>query len=59
MDINIGLLVNLRKFIENECMVGLCYVEHGGALTHKHFQMFVRGNCSSILELNKKIKVCL
>jgi len=40
MDIDVTFLVKLRKFIE-ECMVGLCSVEHNGALTHKHFQMVV------------------
>jgi hypothetical protein len=27
IDMNIAFLVKLRKFIEEECMVGLCYVE--------------------------------
>ena len=27
MDINIALLVMLRRFIKEECMAGLCYVE--------------------------------
>ena len=40
-NIDIALLVNLRKFIEDKCMVGLCCVERDGALTHKHFQMVV------------------
>lgn len=39
MDINIGFLVKLRKVIEEECIV-----ECGGALTHKHFQMVVKGD---------------
>ena len=43
-DINIRLLVNLRRFIEEECISGLCSVERGGALTHKHFQMMVKKN---------------
>ena len=28
IDINIAFLVKLRKFIEEECLVGLCFVEH-------------------------------
>lgn len=59
IDIDIGLFVNLRKFIEEECMSGLCCMEWGGALTHKHFQLIVIGNFSSLLVLNKNIKVCL
>lgn len=53
IDIDIRCLVNLRKFIEEECMAGLCYVEQGGALTHKHFQVVVKGNFSSLSILNK------
>lgn len=34
-------------------------MERGGTLTHKHFQMVMKGNFSSLLMLNKKIKVCL
>jgi hypothetical protein len=34
-------------------------VERGGALTHKHFQMVMKGNFSSLLMLNKNIKVYL
>ena len=37
-------------------MARLCSMEHGGALTHKHFQMVMKGNPPV---LNKKIKVCL
>lgn len=33
--------------------------ERGGALIHKHFQMVVKGNFSSVPVLNKKIKVAL
>jgi hypothetical protein len=36
-DVDIGLLVNLRKFIEDECIVGLCSVERCGALTYISF----------------------
>jgi hypothetical protein len=43
----LALLVNLRKFIEEECMAGLCSMERGGALTHKHFQMVMKGHFSS------------
>ena len=56
MDIGIGLLVNLRKFIEEDCMVDLCSMGHCGALTHKHFQMVVKGNSSNLQVLNKKSK---
>ena len=34
-------------------------MERGGALIHKHFQMVVKGNFTSLPVLNKKIKVCL
>ena len=53
---DIGVFVNLREFIEEESMAGLCSVEHGGALIYKHFQMVVKGNFSSLPVLNKKIK---
>ena len=59
VDVDVGLLVNLRRFIEDHCFAGLCSVERGGALTHKHFQMMVKGNFTSLLVLNKKTKVCL
>jgi hypothetical protein len=26
MDIDVKLIVNLRKFVEDECMVGFCYM---------------------------------
>ena len=36
-------------------MAGLCSVDHGGVLLmHKHFQMMVKGNFSSLPVLNKK-----
>ena len=35
-NIDIDLLVSLRRFIEEECIVGLCFVERGGALMHTH-----------------------
>ena len=54
LDSDIGLLVNLRRFIEEECIADLRSVERGGALTHKHFQMLVKGNFSSLPVLNKK-----
>lgn len=53
IDIDIRFRVNLRKFIEEECMVELCSVEQGGALTHKHFQVIVKGKFSSLPVLNK------
>lgn len=34
-------------------------MECGKVLAHEHFQMVVRGDFSSLLELNNKIKVCL
>jgi hypothetical protein len=48
MGIDIALLVRLREFVEEECMVGLCFVERGGALTHEQFQMVVEGDFSSL-----------
>lgn len=59
VDVDIVLLMNLRRLIEDHCIARLCFVERGGALTHKHFQMMVKGNFSSLLVLNKQIKVCL
>jgi hypothetical protein len=47
-DIDIGLSVNLRKFIREECMAGLCYVEHARMLTHKHVQMVVKGYITTL-----------
>lgn len=38
--------------------MGLCLVERGGALMHKHFHMVVKGNSSSLLVLHKKFKIC-
>ena len=58
MKINVGLLFKLRKYIQEECMVGLCSIEQSGALTHDHFQLLVKGKFSSLPVLNKKIKVC-
>jgi hypothetical protein len=59
IDIDITLLVKLRKFIEEECMAELCSMERGGGLTHEHFQMVMKGNFSSLMVLTKKVKVCL
>ena len=60
MDVDVGFLVNLRRFIEEECMIALCSVEQGGVLTDKHFQMMVvKGDFSSLPVLNKRIEVCL
>ena len=41
--VDIVLLVNLRRFIEEHCIAGLSSMERGGALTHKHFQMMAGG----------------
>ena len=59
LDIDVGFFVNLRRFVEEECMVGLCSVEQGGALMHNHFQMTVKGNFSILPVLTKKIELCL
>ena len=40
-------------------MASLCSMERGCASMHKHFQMVLKRNSSSLLVLNKKIKVCL
>lgn len=47
-------LVSLGRFVEGHCIVGLCFVERGGALTHKHFQMVVKGNFTNLQVLNMK-----
>ena len=54
LDFDIGLLVNLRSFFEEQCIASLRFLERGGALMHKHFQMLVKGNFNSLLVLNKK-----
>lgn len=59
VDVGIAYSVNLKHFIEEECIARLCLVENGGALTHKHFQMVVKGNFSRLPMLNKKIKMCM
>lgn len=59
VDIDVSLFVNLRGFIEENCIVGFCLVERGGVLMHKHFQMVVEGNFSSLPVLNRTIKICL
>ena len=56
MDVN--LLVNLRS-IEDHCIVRVCSMKRGGRLTHKHFQLMVKRNFTSVLVLNEKIKVYL
>lgn len=35
-NIDIDLLMSLRRFIEEKCIVGLCFVERGGTLMHTH-----------------------
>lgn len=59
MDVDIALLVKLKRFIKEQCIIGLCFVERVGVLTHKHFRMMVKGNFASLLVLNKIIIVCL
>ena len=53
------ILVYPRRFIEDKCIVGSCFMKRGGTLMHKHFPMVVKGNFSGVLMLNKKNKVCL
>lgn len=57
MIIDIKLLVGLRRFIEEHCVVRLYLVERGGASNHKHFQMAMKGNFRILHVLNEKIKV--
>ena len=59
LDVDIAVLVKMKRFIEEQCIVGLRSMERGGVLTHKHLQMMVKDNFVSLLVLNKKIKVCL
>ena len=40
-DVEIRLLVKVNKFIEEQCIVGMCLIEREGALMHMHFQMIV------------------
>lgn len=51
--------MDLRRFIQENYNVGLCPFEKSGALTHKHFQMMVKGNFSSLRVFNNNIKVAL
>lgn len=48
IDIDIALPMKLRKFIEENWMAWFCSVEQGGAWTHKHFEIVVRGTFSSL-----------
>lgn len=43
--------------MKDPCLVGLCFVKRGGALTHKHFKMVVKGNFNSLPMLNKKSRL--
>lgn len=56
---DIRLLVTLKKFIWEQCIARLYLIEKGGASTHKHFQMVVKGNFTSLPVLNTKIKIGL
>ena len=38
MDMDIRVLIKLRKFMKEECIVVLCSMERGGTLMHKHFK---------------------
>lgn len=53
MDIDIELLMNLRKFIGEECMAGLYFVERDEALTHNVFGNW-RATKPMPVELNTK-----
>lgn len=55
-NIDIACLVNLWKFIEEECIAKLCSVKRARALNPKHFQMVVKGNITRFVVLNKKVK---
>ena len=59
MDVDIRIFLLILGVLRRNAFPGLCLLERGGALTHKHFQMMVKENFSSLLVLNKKIKVCL
>ena len=49
------LLVNLRKFIENDYTASLCLMKRDGVLTHRHLQMVVKGDFTSLLVFSKRI----
>lgn len=59
MDVDIALLVKLKRIIEEQCIARLCSEEKGGAFTNKHFQMVVKGYFAGPPVLNKRTKVCL
>lgn len=52
MDVDIRLIIKLRMFIKEECIMALCSMEKGGALMHKHFEMVMKGNCTRLPVLN-------
>ena len=39
-----GIDIDIDIAFLEECMAGLCSMEWVGALTHKHFQMVMKGN---------------
>jgi hypothetical protein len=60
MGIDIALLVRLREFMKEECMVGLCFVERGGAsVDTNNFKWLSRGILVVCQCWSKKIKDCL
>ena len=48
--------MKLKRFIEDQSIVGTCLIERGGALMHKHFQMVMKGKFTSLPALNQKKK---
>ena len=42
VDIDIRLLFNLRRCVEEHCNAKLCTIERVGMLTHKHFKWYLR-----------------
>ena len=47
-EVDFRVIIKLRKFFKEECLVALCSLEKGGALSHKHFQMVAKGTCTRL-----------
>lgn len=55
-DIDMALMSNIKRFLKECCISGLCSLERGGALFHLHFQMVICISAKSIVTVNRLIK---
>ncbi|MCO5608062.1 hypothetical protein L7F22_062267 [Adiantum nelumboides] len=58
-NIDVALLACIQKFLENETLAGIFSVERGGTLLHLHLQMVVRMWSTSLVGINKMVKIYL